>query len=179
VDTLVRRLGSRYVIIDIETATLYMSTEDAINTGKFYSMATWAEQSPSQFAEIYYRQTEGVLQPIALYYPEYYQSMCSRLYNFEGEEVVPDSSILVISYIERDGYKEVSTVKLFPTYEEAKAYLEIQTSPNYRIVGTDPFNSPVPLEKLDHYKLVYQSDSWAAIRGDDKVPYVQIFEYLP
>jgi hypothetical protein len=175
---MLNRLGSKYVIIDIAMATPYVITGDTVSTGKFYSMATWAGQSPSKFYEIYYQQTDGMLQPIPLYYPEYYQSMCSRLYNFGGEEVVPDNSTLVISYIDRDGYKEIATSELFTTYEEAKAYLESQTSPNYRIVGKDPFISPVPLEKLDRYKPIYQSDSPAVKMQDEIIAYtVEIFEY--
>jgi len=106
--------------------------------------------------------------------------MSSRLYNFDGKQVVPQNSTWVISYAERKGYKEILTTQLFPTYGEAKAYLESQTSPNYRIVGNDPCISPVPLEKLEHYQLIYQSDTWGAKLGDEIISYwVEIFEYLP
>ena len=177
---LIDELGSKYVIIDIPMATAYSSADGKITTGKFYAMVTWAGKSESQFYAIYYQEKEGKLEPLPVYYPAYYQSMCSRLYNFDGQQVVPSNSTWVISYTERDGYKVISTTELFPTYEEAKAYLESQTSPNYRIVGFDPFVSPVPLEKLEHYQLVYQSDSWGAKRGDEILSYyVEIFEYQP
>jgi len=173
------QLDCEYVIIDIEMATPYTSLPGGEwTTGKFYAMAIFAGKSPSQFFEIYYVPEEGMLQPV--YYPEYYQSMCSRLYNFGGEEVVPRNSTWVISYTERNGYKEILTHERFPTYEEAKAYLESQTSPNYRIVGNHPFVSPVPLEKLEHYQTVYESDSWGAKLDDEIVSYyVEIFEYQP
>jgi len=176
-------LDSRYVIIDIDMATPYRIADGKITTAKFYAMAIFAGKSESQFYEIYYREEEGKLEPVPVYYPEYYQSMCSRLYNFDGKQVVPSNSTWVISYTERDGYKVISTTELFPTYEEAKAYLESQTSPNYRIVGNDPFVSPVPLEKLEHYQQpqpIYHSDTWGAKRGDEILSYyVEIFEYLP
>jgi dolichyl-diphosphooligosaccharide--protein glycosyltransferase len=166
--------GSKYVIIDFEMATT-----------KFYAMAIWAGESQSQFFEVYYQRTaEAELSPIMLYYPEYYQSMCSRLYNFGGEAVVPSDSTWVISYAERtdakgNRYKEITTAKLFSTYEEAKAFLDSQTSPNYRIVGADPFVSSVPLEELAHYELIHKSDSTAVERGDETISYVEIFEYTP
>ena len=177
---LLGELGSKYVIIDIEMATPYRIADGKITTLKFYAMATWAGKSESDFYEIYYRRTDGRLEPVPIYYPEYYQSMCSRLYNFDGKQEIPHNSTLVISYTERDGYKEISTAQLFPTYGGAKAYLESQASPNYRIVGTDPFVSPVPLEELKHYQPIYHSDSWGAKRGDEIISYyVEIFEYLP
>jgi hypothetical protein len=47
------------------------------------------------------------------------------------------------------------------------------------MVGTDPFISAVPLEKLDHYQPVYQSQSPVVRQTDKTIYYVEIFEYLP
>ena len=102
--------------------------------------------------------------------------------------MVPGNSTWVISYVERtdaqgNRYKVIADVandgKPFATYEEAEAYLGNQTAPNYGIVGTDRFTSPVPLEELEHYKLVHQSYIEKELSGNETVPYVQIFEYLP
>jgi hypothetical protein len=173
-------LGSRYVIIDVEMSTPYQSFDGALNRYKFAAMADWAGQDLSRFSEVCYREQDGEWQRVVVYYPEYYRSMCSRLYNFDGQEVTPDNSTWVISYTEINGYKEISTTEVFPTYEEAVAYVESQASPNYRIVGNDRFISPVPLEKLEHYQLVHQSDTWGAKRGDEILSYyVEIFEYQP
>lgn len=168
------KLGSKYVIIDYQLAT-----------AKFPGVSVWAGKEPAEFLELYYQRTpQGKLSPIWLYYPQYYRSMCSRLYNFTGKRVVPDNSTQVISYVDRidakgNSYKEISSSKLFPTYGEAKAYLDSKESPYYKIVGTDPFTSPVPLEELKHYELIYQSDSIAVPQGDGGIAYVEIFEYLP
>ncbi|MGB2799549.1 MAG: oligosaccharyl transferase, archaeosortase A system-associated [Dehalococcoidia bacterium] len=172
------KLGSRYVIIDY-----------AMSTSKFYAMPTWLGESESQFFDLYYQGTsEGEMEPIRLYYPAYYQSMCARLYNFGGQAVVPENSTWVISYVEKtdeqgNKYKVISDVandgEPFATYEEAEAYLGNQSSPNYKIVGPNPFNNPVPLEKLEHYTLVYQSSMLVRLSGNETVPYVQIFEYVP
>ncbi len=104
-----------------------------------------------------------------------------------GEAVVPHDSTVVISYEEvkllTTTIKEISSTQSFATYEEAQAYLESQTAPNYRIVGEDPFISPVPLEELEHYKLVYRSDPAVveaiAEQVEEPISYVEIFEYLP
>jgi len=174
------RLGSKYVIIDVEMAEPHTIADGKIRTSKFYAIATSAGNSESRFYEIYYQEKEGKLEPMPVYYPAYYQCMSSRLYNFDGQEVVPQNSTWVISYAQRKGYKEILTTQLFPTYGDAKAYLESQTSPNYRIVGNEPCISPVPLEKLEHYQLIYQSDTWGVKLGDEIISYwVEIFEYLP
>jgi dolichyl-diphosphooligosaccharide--protein glycosyltransferase len=174
------KLGSRYVIIDVEMVTPYEIADSVITTGKFRAMATWAGEDISQFSEVYYWETGGKLEPVVLYYPEYYQSMGSRLYNFGGQQVIPEDSTKVVAWVERDGRKEITNFKEFPTYEDAQEYLEGQASPSYRVVGNDPFDSPVPLEKLEHYQLVHHSDSWEAKRGGEILAYyVEIFEYMP
>jgi hypothetical protein len=119
-----------------------------------------------------------------IYYPEYYQSICTRLYIFGGEAVIPENSTLVISYTEKTAqtgvrYKEISTAHPFATYDEAKSYLDSQTGSNYRIVGDDPFASPIPLEKLNNYKLVYESPSKVEPVPGATTSYIKIFEYSP
>ncbi len=165
------RLGSKYVIIDLLMATV-----------KFYAMPIWAGEDPDKFWDTFYYKTAEGLKPLTLYYPEYYRSMCSRLYNFGGKAVVPENSTWVVSYIERvdaagNSYKEIAGLQVFSTYEEAVAFLE--THPGYRIVGINPFTSPVPLETLEHYQLIHQSDSIVYLRGSEAITYVEIFEYLP
>jgi dolichyl-diphosphooligosaccharide--protein glycosyltransferase len=171
------RLGSKYVIIDYSMASA---------NGKFYAMVVWAGKSQSQFFDVFYQGTQaGTLQPVILYYPEYYQSMCSRLYFFAGKEWVPQQT-LVVSWNEREltstegntfKAKVISDQKTFPTYDSAKAFVD--ANQNYRIVGTDPLVSSVPLEKLEHYKLIHQSPSVVATQQSENISYVEIFEYAP
>jgi len=164
-------LGPGYVMIDYQ-----------MSTSKFYAMARWAGSSEGEFFGTYYQQTDAAtLQPVNLFYPTYYRSMVARLYNFDGEAVVPKES-LVISYEKRvsaEGmdYKEITNTWSFPTYEEAEAYVSSQESGNYRVVGSSPFVTPVPLEESTHYELVYESDAQKKVDGK-KLPKVKIFQYL-
>jgi len=178
------RLDTGYIIIDYPMA-MHGYTEDGLIFGKFYAMIDWAGRDKSDFFEAYYRETEpNKLERVIVYYPEYYQSMCSRLYLFGGEEVIPSYDTRVISYAEitdRSGFKlkKIVTEKKFATYEEAKSYLESQTEPNYRLIGVSPFISPVPLDKLDSYAQVYQSTPRISTYGNNTISYVKIFEYSP
>jgi len=157
--------GVKYVVID-----------NAMPTTKFYAMVQWAGGNLSNFYDYYYQQTQDDGQWGMLYHPAYYNSTVVRLYNFDGKAVTPTESI-VISYEYRtagggETYKEITNGWSFPTYEEAEAYVGNQTSGNYRIVGTDPFSSPVPLEGLDSYERVYP-DPEATTTGS-----IKIFKYL-
>jgi len=178
------KLGSKYVIIDYPMA-MYAKREDGRIFGKFFAMIDWAGENRKDFFETYYQKTKtGGIEPVMLYYPEYYQSMCTRLYIFGGEAVIPENSTLVISYTEKTAqngvrYKEISYSHQFATYDEAISYLDSQTGSNYRIVGNDPFASPVPLEKLNNYKLVYESPSKVEPVPGTTTSYVKIFEYSP
>ena len=156
--------------------------------GKFYAMVVWAGKNQSQFFDIFYQSTQtGTLQPVTLYYPQYYQSMCSRLYLYAGEEWVPQQTI-AISWIEReltstDGStftaKVISDQKSFSNYDSAKAFVD--ANKDYRIVGANLLISPVPLKKLEHYKLIYQSPTAVATKqgGNGTISAVEIFEYSP
>jgi dolichyl-diphosphooligosaccharide--protein glycosyltransferase len=164
-------LDCRYVIIDHATVT-----------GKFHTMATFADSIPDEFHEIYYEPQEGKLLPRLLFHPKYYQSIAIRLYNFDCREVAAKNPV-VISYRqnispEGESYKEITSSRSFPSYEEAKAYVSSQESGNYEIVGTNPFISPVPLDALEHYRLIYSSEDGIMQPGVGQVPLVKIFEYV-
>ena len=166
-----KELGTSYIIIDYQAAT-----------GKFHAIATWAGRSPEEFFDVYYLPREGELVPIQLFHPEYYRSLSTRLYNFDGKAVTPDSSV-VISYQERlirkgEVFKEITSVESFPSYEVAEAYRLRQESANYRIVSSSPFISPVPLEAVEHYKLIHSSSSGPLLPEVGFIPEVKIFEYV-
>ena len=166
--------GSKYIIVD-RTTVMPLG-------GKFHAVAKLSLDDPGKFCEVYYRPVDSRAEPVFIYYPEYYQSLVVRLYNFDGKQVIPTRSV-VISYEARvtpDGqpYKEIANVKTFPSYEQAEAYVASQKSGNYRIVGTDPFASPVPLQALEHYKLVYSSKGSGIQPGGGLISEVKIFEYV-
>ncbi len=165
------KLGSRYVIID-----------HAMSITKFYAMATFAGRSPEEFYDVYYQRLDGKLTPKRLYYPEYYRSLVSRLYNFDGKTVTPQES-RVISYqpmMTKEGkvLRVITSAESFSSYEAAVAYVSSQKSDKYKIVSPSPFVSPVPLEALEHYKLIYSSEQLIMERTLGMVPEIKIFEYV-
>jgi len=99
------------------------------------------------------------------------------LYNFNGEAAAPKDSAIIISYVEKlskEGkpYREITSSKNFSSYEEAEAYVSKQKSGKYVFGNYNAFVNPVPLQEMEHYKLVYSStQKW---QGKAKV---KIFEY--
>ncbi|MFC2001346.1 oligosaccharyl transferase, archaeosortase A system-associated [Chloroflexota bacterium] len=167
---IMQKLDSSYIILDYSTAT-----------SKFWAVATWAGINLTEYFETYFLPYENQFMPVNLYYPKYYHSLCARLYNFDGQAVT-DVSPLVVSYeekINQDGrtYKEIINAEDFATYEEALSYIESKKSTNVRLIGGNPFVSPVPLEALQNYKLIYGSEIGILHRDAGMVPEVKIFEY--
>ena len=166
---IVEELNSPYLIIDFTTVTQ-----------KFWAIATWAGKKDAGFHEPYYLPTQEDF--VMLFYPEYYQSLAVRLYNFDGRAVTPEKTY-VISFKEsrdREGetYKQITSSKSFTSYEEAATYLSQQESDNYRIIGINPFQSPVPLTAVEHYQPVYGSDIRVKNVGMEDLSAVKIFEYI-
>jgi dolichyl-diphosphooligosaccharide--protein glycosyltransferase len=170
---LLDQFGSKYVIIDHDIATVI--------GGKFHAVATLSGSGPDKFYGVYYQLKGNMLEPVLLFYPEYYRSLLVRLYNFDGSKVIPKTST-VISYQEKvspDGqpYRQITDMKSFSSYEDAQAYITSQKSGNYRIVSPDPYASPVPLPALEHYRLIYTAKGSVMEPGGNTVPEVKIFEY--
>jgi oligosaccharyl transferase (archaeosortase A-associated) len=170
---LMDELRAKYVVIDDKITNIASSFPD---------MAIWSGKDPSEFFEIYYIPRQILENWMVFYYPEYYRTIASRLYTFEGKAVTPKNTT-VISYKEikaEDGtiYKEITTLEKFDTYEEAENYISSQVSGNYRIVGTDPAVSPVPLEELAHYELSYSATTKLASSKTGATTGVKIFEYV-
>ncbi|UCH51620.1 MAG: oligosaccharyl transferase, archaeosortase A system-associated [Chloroflexota bacterium] len=163
------KLGVRYVFVD-----------EMIATG-FFGTATWAGLNETDFYDVYYAQQGGALMRTTFYHPEYYRSMCVRLYNFDGKEIVPDEC-MVISYEEKTGqddtkYKQITSSRTFSTYEEAEEYIFTQKSAEHKIVSRNPFISPVPLDELKHYRPAYASETESMQAGVGMVPVLKIFEF--
>jgi len=168
---LVERWRARYVIVDNRIA----SPND-----KFYALAGLVGKQEGDYYELCWRQSEGKYNPLLVFYPGYYRTMVVRLYNFDGKAVAP-SSTMVMAWQERqlpDGqkFKEITELRQFRSYAEAESYIEGQAQGNYSVIGTDPLASPVPLEALAGYKIVYQSKETGGVGSSTRLPAIKIFE---
>jgi dolichyl-diphosphooligosaccharide--protein glycosyltransferase len=167
----INQLGTRYVIADNEIAAY---------DGKFHALATLSGSNYSRFYDVFLQKQDNQYMPTIRFYPEYYRTMISRLYNFDGKAVVPDD-VNVIAYKEitaQDGrvYKEITETKTISSYSEAQKFILDNKSKNCIIAGQDPYQSCVPLEELKNYRLVYSSSEKIS-SGSKSQPVIKIFEH--
>jgi len=170
---LMNQSRARYVIIDNRIA----SPND-----KFYALANLSGKTESDFYELCWQKKGDKYSPLLVFYPEYYRSMVSRLYNFDGRQYTP-SNTPVMAWQERetpDGqkFKEITGFKNFKSFAEAEAFVSSQKQGSYRIIGTDPLVSAVPLQALTDYRPVYQSAHKATVGSATSLPAIKIFEYI-
>jgi len=163
--------GTRYVIVDNEIAAY---------DGKFHALATLSNSDYSKYYDMFLKKQNNQYVPSILFYPEYYRSTVSRLYNFDGKAVVPES-VNVIAFREftaQDGnkYKEITDNKKFASYEAAQQFVEENSGKVYIITGEDPNISPVPLDEMKDYRLVYTSNQKVQA-GSKSQPNIKVFEY--
>jgi oligosaccharyl transferase (archaeosortase A-associated) len=171
--TYMKKWQSRYVIVDNRIA----SPND-----KFYALAKLSGKQETDFYELCWQKKDSKYTPLLVFYPDFYRSMIIRLYNFDAKQVTPQST-LVMSYqdqVTSDGqkFKEITGLKSFKIYADAESFISSQKQGHYKIVGTDPLVSPVPLDQLSGYKPAYQSPEKASA-GSTPLPAVKIFEYTP
>ncbi len=155
-----------YVVLD------YLTT-----TNKFWAMATWAGKEQAEFFEVYW--DPDARQSKLYIYPEYYQSMASRLYSFNGTAQAGINT-LVVEYTTRTtdegSYKEVVNETRFDTYDEAVVFMAGKSSENFVIAGTDVLVSPVPLVALEHYRIIYETEEKVSVSSSAQAAEIKIFE---
>jgi dolichyl-phosphooligosaccharide-protein glycotransferase len=169
----IKDVNIKYVIVDDEIASY---------DSKFFALPTWIGSSFQEYYDVYIQKQNDKYVPTVLFYPAYYQTMVVRLYNFDGKQVAP-GEINVVGYDNvkaSDGrqYKAINDTKKFATTQEAEQFIAAQKPKMYRIVGIDPYISPVALDALKNHKLVYSS-SQKKQDGPVTTSYVKIFQYQP
>lgn len=170
IQRITKELDKSYTIIDY-----------TMTTSKFWAILTWAGQEQSNYIGVYYMPYQGKLIPIQVFYPEYYRSMCVRLYNFDGKAIT-EGKPMVFAYDEKvnsagDRYRQITDFQEFSSYKEALNYVESKGAANHVIVGANPFISPIPLDMVPDYKLLYSSKSGILHQDAGMIPEVKIFAY--
>ncbi|MFC1917423.1 STT3 domain-containing protein [Chloroflexota bacterium] len=168
-EELIEKLDSKYIIID------HMTTGS-----KIWAVMDWSGEDVSRFYETFYVPQGEQLIPVNLFYPEYYQSLVVRMFNFNCEAVSAAMPI-VITYeeviVEGQKIKQVTDGSQFDSYQEALDYMQEQDPDRVKLVGGNPFVSSVPLDALHDYQLVYSSESGIMNTETGFVPGVKVFEY--
>jgi len=180
-NAILEELGTRYVITDAEMDNL-----------KFWAMATWydpeVQQTPYMIQSLNINE-DNSYEVVKLFTQEYYQTMISKLHNFDGSMVDP-SQVIYIEYADGTPYGSpypiLAAGELLDP-EEAKAKVESYNAAN---VGTGneaailSWNVLVPDGKvpaLRHYRLIHESPTniFSGSGTGQDLRYVKVFEYVP
>jgi dolichyl-diphosphooligosaccharide--protein glycosyltransferase len=170
-NTVMDELEAKYLILDYPMVS-----------SKYWAVVTWAEKSQDDFLGVYYYVDGGTLVPAQVYYPDYYRSTLVRLYCFDGQAVTEEYPVVLTYSVEQDSsgtpFRLVSDLKEFSSYQEAQAFVESEGADTHVIVGVNPFSSPVALEAVEDYSLIYGSDDGVSLPNNSQIPEIKIFEYL-
>lgn len=181
-----QRTKSRYVAIDYQTVT-----------GKFLAMPTYAynkesselrelaglgENQPDYAESFNIGTNESGISRATIFYPEYYQAMSVRLFNFNGR-AVSSPGCPVIIYTEKDNVRWIQKIIDTASYANAIKYINenvLSNGEKYVVGGIDPFIPCVDLEDvkgivfLKGFGGVDLSSMSRAIKQDYEV---KIFQY--
>jgi dolichyl-diphosphooligosaccharide--protein glycosyltransferase len=181
-DAILDRLGTRYVVTDIE-----------MDTGKFWAMSTWYNATlstdPYQITLLIPDQTgAGSYTPARLNRQEYYLTTISRLHNFDGSMGIP-STAYYVEYADPSvtnvGYPVmIAGQKLNASEAQARAdQYNQKAQAGYHAAALNPESTsdiihPIgTVPALQHYRLVHESPTNVFSSAAD-VRYVKIFEYV-
>ncbi|HVP97610.1 oligosaccharyl transferase, archaeosortase A system-associated [Methanoregula sp.] len=171
--------GTRYVITDIE-----------MDTGKFWAMATWynATAAGAPYQEDLFipsQTTQGMYESGFFNEAPYYQTMVSKLQNFDGS-MTPATTAYYIEYVDpsvsHEALPVVTDAKSMNVTDADAAAAQYnqnaQAGYHAAVLGVS-LNRPLEdVPALDHYRLIYESPSDAASSGTADLKYVKIFEYV-
>ncbi|HOX35649.1 MAG TPA: oligosaccharyl transferase, archaeosortase A system-associated [Methanoregulaceae archaeon] len=180
-NSILDNLGTKYVITDYE-----------MDVGKFWAMATWfnASQGINPY-EMYFAVSDPdnptSYNQLLLNNATYYQTMVSRLHNFDGSMGVPttayyieyaDSSLTQISIplVTRADAMNASDARALA------AQYNLNPKAGYHAIVMNPVlavYAPIePVQALHNYRLIHESPTNIYESSTVDIRYVKVFEYV-
>ncbi|MFZ2471804.1 MAG: oligosaccharyl transferase, archaeosortase A system-associated [Methanothrix sp.] len=162
--------------------TKYVMIDQPMAVGKFHAMAAWSNIPTSKYMAGVYQQQGDSWVPVQIWRESYFKSMAARMYFFDGTENSGDTGI-GLAYRARDAGNGVTVPVLTeaPMITRNRTELEAfinesrNKGDNAEIAAMTPANSAFPLDALQHYRLVHESEN--TITAGQK--FVKIFEHVP
>jgi oligosaccharyl transferase (archaeosortase A-associated) len=167
-----RYMNTKYVMIDRDMAT-----------GKFHAMAAWSGIPNSKYMAGVYQPQGEQLVPVQIWRESYFKTMTARMFFFDGTQVEGNEGVgLAYRGMELDGGVTVPVLTKAPEINVDRSKLEafVNESRNQgdivEIAAMSPTNAAFPLEALQHYRLVHESETSVTSSGQK---FVKTFEHVP
>jgi len=167
-------MNTKYVMIDWEMAT-----------GKFYAMTAWSGIPITRYYGVFYQPQGDQLVPVSVFRDPFFETMTARLFFFDGSETpVTDAIGIAYKIYEQDGMRFpviAETPLISKNYSELINYVNESQNKGYlsEIVSKRAYTSmttSVPLEALQHFRLVHESETVVTNDGQKDV---KTFENVP
>jgi oligosaccharyl transferase (archaeosortase A-associated) len=167
-------MNTKYVMIDWDMAT-----------GKFYAMTAWSSIPITKYYGFFYQPQGDKLVPVRVYRSPFFKTMTARLFFFDGSEVpVTDAFAIAYQIVDQNGMQFpviVESPKISKNYSELVQYVNESQGKGYQaevVSKSEPqsLTPSVPLEALQHYRLVHESESAVTYDGQK---FVKTFEHVP
>jgi len=163
--------------------TKYVMIDQPMAVGKFHAMAAWSSISNSRYMGGVYQEQGNQWVPVQIWREPYFKTMTARLYFFDGTETTGDNGV-GLSYRAMDAGNGVTVPvlteapKITNNRSELEAYVaERKAAGDLAEIGAlSPANSAFPLEALQHYRLVHESETAVTSSGQKLV---KTFEHVP
>jgi len=191
--------GAEYFLLESEDSansiadsfgTRYVITDWRMKNALFRAMIDWANITPQSG---YYTKSfrinasgkAGIPSSLTVIDQHYYQTMISRLQNFDGSLTEP-SQVIFIVYSESQVSGVPPTVTAYEILDISLAQEKLNTfesqpheGKSAAIIGFD-LNAPVEnVSALHHYRLVYEDTGLRSDGSYDFNTSVKVFEYVP
>ena len=177
-------LGARYVILDWLIPRWTKPGSGKV-TGKFAAIPLWADEPLNKYYErVLMTDARGRIVSKFLYYPEYYRTMCMRLFIFSGLAIsAPEKIKVYLIELPKPSdprqRKRVLGVQEFDRIEDAERFAAAVSDGSRRIANEDPYIPCIPLKRLTRLRLLHQSPSVVATIARRPIAQVRLFEYSP
>jgi len=163
--------------------TKYVMIDQPMAIGKFHAMASWSNLPTSKYMALVYQQQGDQLVPTQLWRESYTKSMTARMFFFDGSEVAGDQGVgLAYRGMDVGNGFTVPVLTEAPMITKNRTQLDafINESKNRgdlaEVAASSPNNPSFPLEALQHFRLVHESETPVTSDGQK---FVKIFENVP
>lgn len=159
---MLQSMGTRYVIVD-GALPMLPGEGTPTPTGMFEALARWAEQPVGRYYQtVYQANAAEQLEPVTLFFPDYFQAMSVRLLLYGASGAKPSGSFEVVRLQEvkvrpARTATRIESTRYFETYEEASDFVSQPGNENTRLVSRDPTRTCVPLEPPEQLRGVYDA----------------------
>ncbi len=167
-----RYMNTKYVMVDQQMAT-----------GKFHAMAAWSGISNSNYLGGFLQEQGGEYGQFQIWREPYFKSMTARMFFFDGSEMAGNQGIgLSYKGVEMEEGVIVPVLteapKISSNFTELEEFVRASKEKGYmaEIGSTSPAVSAIPLEALQHFRLVHESETPVTSSGQK---WVKIFENVP